>query len=154
MSKTLSLATSVVLAIAAVGWAGCGETDGAASSAAKPTATSQAAQAAVPESGELAPLIPDVVTAHEWVRADQPPEERAVACAALATLQLDAIEAGAAGDKVTTRAAYDAWNAELIRRMESKDSAAQYFASTFAVLDDTPPIALKAASDDCAAHKP
>ena len=152
--------TAMVVALTAAGLAGCEKTEKAAPTAAStapaagPVAAPEAAQAEVRDSVTEPPLIPDVAKAHEWVRADQPPEERAVACAALTALQLDAIDAGAPGDKVATKAAYDAWNAELIKRMESADSAAQYFASTFAVLDDTPPVALKAASDDCAAHKP
>lgn len=152
--------TAMVVALTAAGLAGCEKTEKAAPAAAStapaagPVAAPEAAQAEAPDSATEPPLIPDVAKAHDWVRADQPPEERAVACAALTALQLQAVEAGAAGDKVATKAAYDAWNAELIKRMESADSAAQYFASTFAVLDDTPPVALKAASDDCAAHKP
>ena len=151
--------TAMVLALAAAGLAGCEKTEKAAPTAASsapagPVAAPEAAQAEGPDNATEPPLIPDVAKAHEWVRADQPPEERAVACAALTALQLDAIDTGAPGDKVATKAAYDAWHAELTQRMESKDSAAQYFASTFAVLDDTPPVALKAAADDCAAHKP
>ena len=152
--------TAMVVALTAAGLIGCEKTEKAAPTAAStapavaPVAALEAAQAEAPDSLTEPPLIPDVAKAHEWVRADQPPEERAVACAALTALQLQAIEAGAPGDKVATKAAYEAWDAELIRRMESKNSAAQYFASTFAVLDDTPPVALKAASDDCAAHKP
>ena len=153
-------ATAMVLASAAAGLAGCEKTEKAAPTAASSApatgtvAAPEAVQAEAPDSATEPPLIPDVAKAHDWVRADQPPEERAVACAALTALQLQAIEAGAPGDKAAAKAAYDAWDAELIERMESKDSAAQYFASTFAVLDDTPPAALKAAADDCAAHKP
>ncbi|HEX8470307.1 MAG TPA: hypothetical protein VF633_04280 [Brevundimonas sp.] len=150
--------TALVLALAAgAGLSSCDKA-GKAAAPAVPAATALTAPAteAAPEteSAELPPLIPDIAAAHNWVRADQPPEERAVACAALTALQLQAIDAGAPGDKAAIKAAYDAWNAELIKQTESKDSADQYFASTFAVLDDTPPAPLKAAADDCAAHKP
>jgi hypothetical protein len=153
MTRTLTT-TAMVLALAAgAGLSACDKPTAAPAPAAAPAA---APAEAVPEteSGELEPLIPDVAKAHEWVRPDQPPEERAVACAALTALQLNAITAGAPGDKTAMKAAYDAWNAELVKRMEGEDSAAQYFASTVAVLDDTPPAALTAAADDCAAHRP
>ena len=148
--------TAMVLALAAgAGVSGCDKTEpGTAAPAATAPIAAPVEAAPAADLETLVPLIPDVATAHNQVRADQPPEDRAVACAALTALQLQAIEAGAPGDKVATKAVYDAWDAELTRRMENKDSAAQYFASTFAVLDDTPPVALKAAADDCAAHKP
>ena len=159
MSRHLTTTAMVLALVAGAGLSGCDKAGKAAAPAAPasaPAAPPAPAPEAAPEtdSAELAPLIPDAAAAHNWVRADQPPEERAVACAALTALQLQAIDAGAPGDKAAIKAAYDAWDAELIAQTESKDSAAQYFASTFAVLDDTPPVALKAAADDCAAHKP
>jgi hypothetical protein len=51
------------------------------------------------------------------------------------------------------RAAMLAWRAQLETRM-TRDEAAQYFASTFAVLRDTPAATRRAAAAYCLAHAP
>lgn len=78
------------------------------------------------------------------------PEGRAVSCAAYLGHQINAVPRAARPPLV---AAMRAWRSDLERR-RSKDEADQYFASTFAVLRDTPPRARRAAAAYCRAHAP
>ena len=78
------------------------------------------------------------------------PEGRAVNCAAYLGHEINAVPRAARPPLI---AAMRAWRAELERR-RGRDEADQYFASTFAVLRDTPPRTLRAAAAYCRAHAP
>jgi hypothetical protein len=78
------------------------------------------------------------------------PEGRAVNCAAYLGHEINAVPRAARPPLV---AAMGAWRAELEHR-RPRDEADQYFASTFAVLRDTPPRTLAAAAAYCRSHAP
>jgi hypothetical protein len=78
------------------------------------------------------------------------PAARAVSCAAYLGHEINAVPRAA---RPPLLAALRAWRAELERR-SSRDEAAQYFASTFAVLRDAPPRTRRAAAAYCRAHAP
>jgi hypothetical protein len=91
-----------------------------------------------------AAALPEAVTD----RSD--PEGRAVNCAAYLGHEINALPRAA---RPPFLAAMRAWRTELERR-RPRDEADQYFASTFAVLRDTPPHLLRAAASYCRAHAP
>ena len=78
------------------------------------------------------------------------PEERAVNCAAYLGHEINAVPHRSRPPLI---AAMRAWRADLERR-RSKEEADQYFASTFAVLRDTPAPIRRAAAAYCRAHAP
>jgi len=78
------------------------------------------------------------------------PAERAVNCAAYLGHEINKVPRAARPPLI---AAMRAWRAELERR-RPRDEAAQYFASTFAVLRDTPAATRHAAALYCRAHAP
>ncbi|MBV9884070.1 MAG: hypothetical protein JO276_13760 [Sphingomonadaceae bacterium] len=90
------------------------------------------------------PALPSDITD----RSD--PEGRAVNCAAYLGHEINAVPRAARPPLI---AAMRAWRADLERR-RTKDEADQYFASTFAVLRDTPPRTRRAAAAYCRAHAP
>ena len=92
----------------------------------------------------VAAALPEAITD----RSD--PEGRAVNCAAYLGHEINAVPRAAGAPLI---AAMRAWRGELERR-RPKDEADQYFASTFAVLRDTPPRTLRAAAAYCRAHAP
>ena len=78
------------------------------------------------------------------------PDARAVGCEAYLGHE---INASPRSRWPQLRAAMRAWRAQLETRM-TRDEAAQYFASTFAVLRDTPAATRRAAAAYCLAHAP
>jgi hypothetical protein len=88
--------------------------------------------------------VPEAITD----RSD--PAGRAVNCAAYLGHEINAVPHAARPPLI---AAMRAWRAELQRR-RTRDEADQYFASTFAVLRDTPPRTLVAAAAYCRSHAP
>ena len=78
------------------------------------------------------------------------PEGRAVNCAAYLGHEINAVRRAARPPLI---AAMRAWRAEL-ERGRPRDEADQYFASTFAVLRDTPARTRHAAAAYCRAHAP
>ena len=78
------------------------------------------------------------------------PEGRAVNCAAYLGHEINAVPRPARPPLI---AAMLAWRAEL-ERGRPRDEADQYFASTFAVLRDSPPRTRHAAAAYCRAHAP
>jgi len=75
---------------------------------------------------------------------------RAVNCAAFLGHEINAVRHA---ERPQLIAAMRAWRTELERRL-SRDQADQYFASTFAVLRDTPARTRHAAAVYCRAHAP
>jgi uncharacterized membrane protein YccC len=96
--------------------------------------------AAAPAAARLPTAITD--------RSD--PAGRAVNCAAQLGHEINAVPRAARPPLI---AAMRAWRADLERR-SSRDEADQYFASTFAVLRDTPPRVRRAAAAYCRANAP
>lgn len=96
--------------------------------------------AAMPAAARLPAAIAD--------RSD--PAERAVNCAAYLGHEINAVPRAGRPPLI---AAMRAWRAALERR-RPRDEAAQYFASTFAVLRDTPAPTRHAAARYCRAHAP
>ena len=78
------------------------------------------------------------------------PEGRAVNCAAFLGHEINEVRRASRPPLI---AAMRAWRAEL-ERTRTRDEADQYFASTFAVLRDTPPRTRHAAAAYCRAHAP
>lgn len=78
------------------------------------------------------------------------PAARAVSCAAYLGHEINAVRRA---QRPPLLAALHAWRTELERR-SSRDEAAQYFASTFAVLRDAPSRTRHAAAAYCRAHAP
>ena len=78
------------------------------------------------------------------------PESRAVNCAAYLGHEINAVPRAARPPLIATMRA---WRADL-ERERSKDEADQYFASTFAVLRDTPAPIRRVAAAYCRAHAP
>lgn len=96
--------------------------------------------AARPSHGRLPPEVSDL----------RDPDSRAVSCAAYLGHEINAVRRPARPPLI---AAMRAWRAELERR-RPHDEAAQYFASTFAVLRDTPARSRHAAASYCRVHAP
>lgn len=94
--------------------------------------------------GLAAARLPTVITD----RSD--PDARAVSCEAYLGHQINA-EPRARWPRLRT--AMLAWRGQLEARM-GRDPAAQYFATTFAVLRDTPAATRRAAAAYCLAHAP
>ena len=88
--------------------------------------------------------LPEAIT----TRSD--PADRAVNCAAYLGREINAVRRASRPPLI---AAMRAWRAALARG-RTTDEADQYFASTFAVLRDTPPRARHAAAAYCRAHAP
>jgi hypothetical protein len=78
------------------------------------------------------------------------PDYRAVACAAYLGHEINAVPRAARPPLI---AAMQAWRIDLERR-RPHDEAEQYFASTFAVLHDTPDRTRHAAAAYCRIHAP
>lgn len=143
MRKIMTLTAGALLA-------GC--TPGGSQTNVEQNVTVEANVAAVAPANETAPIASAETPANATALPEdlQAADSRSVGCEAYLAHYLDQ---ASPAEKAPVEAAMKAWRAKLETEM-TKDEAAQFFASTYAVDRDVPAATVKSAAQYCLANKP